>query len=95
MCMNPSDLAVSLENVADGQLVRVQFRNGEEFELSDCEIVDEAIYGNHTTLLANVSRKIKGDKRFHTPGTKLEFSAEDVVIASISSTETVFYEANT
>ncbi len=92
--MNPVELAASLEDVADGVLVTIKLRGGEEFELTDCEIVDESIYGNSTTILANVVQKLKGDKRFHTPGTKLEFSAHDVSTAIVAISDKVLYEAN-
>ena len=94
-CMNLEELTTSLEEIADGELVWVLFKSGEEFELSDCEVVDESIYGNRTTLMANVVKKLAGDERFHKPGTKLEFSAQDIMAANIIATGKVLHETHT
>lgn len=94
-CMNPIELATSLEEIADGEIVWVLFDSGEEFEISNCEVVDESIYGKRTILIADVVKKLKGDERFHKPGTKLEFRAQDVTAASNITTGEVLYEPYT
>ncbi|WP_339783708.1 hypothetical protein [uncultured Marinobacter sp.] len=93
--MNPIELATSLEEIADGEIVWVLFDSGEEFEISNCEVVDESIYGKRTILIADVVKKLKGDERFHKPGTKLEFRAQDVTAASNITTGEVLYEPYT
>ena len=93
--MNPIELATSLEEIADGELVWIQFDSGEEFEILNCEVVDESIYGNRTTLIADVVKKLEGDERFHKPGTKLEFRVQDVTAANIIATGKVLHEPHT
>lgn len=94
-CMAIEELATSLEEIAGGEVIRVLFKNGEEFELSNCEVVDESIYGNRSTLMADVVKKVAGDERFHKPGTILEFSAQDIITAQIIATGEVLHEPHT
>ena len=94
-CMITVELAISLVEITDEDLVRISMRSSEEFELSNCEVVDESIYGNRTTLIADVVQKLAGDERFHRLGTTLGFSAQDVVTANICSSGRVLYEAIT
>ena len=83
--MTPEEIAIRLEEVPEEEAVDVLFHTGERFELINCWVVEQEIYGNLTTVIGEVVRKLEGDLRFNTPGTLLEFDASDVLSAAIVS----------
>lgn len=67
-----------LEAIPDGEVSVLKFKGGDSLELFNYEEVDETIYNKRGVLLAQVKWKLIGDKRFHTPGTFIEFELEHV-----------------
>lgn len=91
MCLM-KDIISILEAIPNGEIVHLIFNDGTEIEVSDCEKVDESIYDKSDLVLADVIRKITGDKRFHTQGTKIEFQAQDIKRAISAKNGEILYE---
>ena len=94
MCNKNNNLIYILENIPDDECVYVIFSDGMEIVLKNFESVDETIYNRDDLIVADVEKKIVGDKRFHTPGTIIEFSINDVKCVKNKSKVTVLYKSN-
>ena len=93
MCSKKRNLISILENIPDNECVYVVFFSGMEIVLKNCENVDETIYDRTDLVIADVEKKVVGDKRFHTPGTKIEFSVNDIKLVKTGDMKTVLYES--
>lgn len=77
----------------DEEIILVYF-NTEVFELKNCEQVDEDIYKRSDLMTADIEKKIEGDQKFHKPGTKLEFSVNDIKAIKSQDSSNVYYSVN-
>ncbi len=80
-----------LEAIPDDVSAYLVFSDGKEMELSNFEMTDESIYNRSDLCCADVIKQIVCDKRFFTPGTKMEFSVHDIKeIKSVKEKKVLF-----
>lgn len=73
-----NEIISSLEGFPDNVSAHLVFSDGMEMELSNFDMTDKSIYDRSDLCCADVVKQIVCDKRYYTPGTKMEFSIQDV-----------------
>ena len=80
-----------LANCDEGKEYLVTFHSGTQLVLKDFEPVDKSIYGRDDLFVGWVVSQVKGDKRFFTPGSGIQFGLSEIKEVAVNSNGSVLY----
>ena len=81
-----------LIEVPDDYACVVEFSNGNAYELSNFEMVDESVYNRLDIYVADVVRCIRGSSKLFPDGSKIQFSIIDIDRLTTADTNQVLYD---